>query len=188
MKIYNPVFRFHFMTVIALLTLAACDSTSNRIELPPDDLGSVVTQAVQDFSMRPVISKSGKQEYLLTIAFNKDNAILRLPDGISIMSRRKRSRNVVIYDDGKGFDSQAGDSIYTGVVPDRCIPSGSDAHERTGKKLTIACSFEFVGPGKECGDFGTCPDRVHRSWLWGLIEYDVDIVVCFCLVDCEVST
>lgn len=188
MNIYKPSNRIFSMAVSAVLTLAACDSTSIRPDLIPDDIGSIVTQSVQEFKMRPVTSKSGKQQYLLTIAFKKNNAHLRLPDGINIMSRRKRSPNVVIYDDGKGFDSQAGDGIYSGIVPDRCIPAGPAAGDRASKKVEISCSFAFVGPGKECGDFGTCPERVHRSWLWGLIQYDVDIVICFCLIDCEISS
>ena len=50
-----------------------------------------------------------------------------------------------------------------------------------------SCKFEFVGPGEKCGEYGTCPETAHRSFLWGLIEYDTDIVLCWCLVECDIS-
>jgi len=50
-----------------------------------------------------------------------------------------------------------------------------------------SCKIEFVGPGEKCGDYGTCPETAHRSFLWGLIEYDTEIVLCWCLVECDIS-
>ncbi len=187
MNIYNPSNRIFLMGVFALLTLAACDSTEIRRDIIPEEMESLISQSVREFKVSPLTSKSGTPEYLLTIKFDKDNPRLRLPDGINIMGRRKRAPNVVIYDDGKGLDDRAGDGIYSGIVPNGCVPAGPTARERASKKLEFSCTFEFVGPGSECGGFGRCPGRVHRSFLWGLIEYDTDILFCVCIVECEVT-
>ncbi|GMQ81689.1 MAG: hypothetical protein BMS9Abin05_1124 [Rhodothermia bacterium] len=187
MNIYKPSNRIFLMSVLGLLTLAACDSSAIRGDLSPEEMESIITQSVREFKVSPRTSKSGTPEYLLTIKFDKDNPSLRLPSGINIMGRRKRAPNVVIYDDGKGFDDRAGDGVYSGIVPNGCVPAGPTARERASKRLVFSCTFEFVGPGGECGGFGTCPDRVHRSLLWGLIEYDTDILFCVCIAECEVS-
>lgn len=175
------------LTVIALFSFTGCDSSS-LVEPPSTEhLKSVLSSSVRSVSIRPVIGKSGNKNFLLKMEFDKRGSRLRLPDGINILSRRKGSPNVVIYDDGKKFDARAGDGIYSGIVPDGCMPRTRAGHLAYGKEIGITCKFEFVGPGEECGSWGECPERVHRSLLWGLIEYDTDILFCVCLVDCELS-
>jgi hypothetical protein len=31
------------------------------------------------------------------------------------------------------------------------------------------------------------PDTAHRSFFWGLIEYDTEVVLCFCLTECDID-
>lgn len=176
-----------YLTVFALFSFSGCDSSA-LVETPPTEhLKSVISSSVRSVSVRPVIGKSGKNNFVLKITFDNSDSRLRLPDGINILSRRKGSPNVVIYDDGKKFDAHAGDGVYSGIVPHGCLPRGHKSRIVYGKTLELSCKFEFVGPGEECGGFGECPERVHRSLLWGLIEYETNIIFCVCIVDCELS-
>jgi len=175
------------LTIIALLFFLGCDSSA--LVQPPaaEQLKSMISSSVRSVSVNPVIGKSGGRQFVLKIEFDNSGSSLKLPHGINILSRRKASPNVVIYDNGNGFDTHAGDGVYSGVVPDGCVPHTRYGRNRYGKDLEVTCKVEFVGPGQECGAFGECPERVRRSWLWGLIEYDTDIIFCVCIVDCELT-
>jgi hypothetical protein len=50
-----------------------------------------------------------------------------------------------------------------------------------------SCKIEFAGPGQQCGSYGTCPDTAQRSFFWGLIEYETEVVLCFCLTECDID-
>lgn len=74
-------------------------------------------------------------------------------------------------------------------LPDAEFPAHSESSIRLAglQEEKSSCKLEFVGPGEKCGSYGTCPETAHRSFLWGLIEYDTDIVLCWCLTECDVS-
>ncbi len=182
--ITRPAF---YLTAIALFSFSGCDSSALVHPTSTEHLKSVLSSSVRSVSVRPVIGKSGSDQLVLKIAFENSGSRLRLPDGINILPRRKGSPNVVIYDDGKKFDARARDGVYSGIVPDGCVPRARSGRLAYGKEIEITCKIEFVGPGEECGAFGECPKRVRRSLLWGLIEYETDIIFCVCIVDCELT-
>lgn len=180
-----------FCVIVSTLMVSACDSADLRNNSVPStastEISLIARDAVESFTVTPVAGKSGATRFLLRVQFQNNRHRLRLPKGLNILSRRKDASNVVIYDDGKRFDELAGDGIYSGIISDGCVPADAEQQARAGKQLDFTCTFEFVGPGEECGEFGECPERVHRSLLWGLIEYETDIVFCVCIVECEVT-
>jgi len=189
-SLFSPI-GFAVAAALIAAVLSGCDSSN--FESDPDDrpdaqhLSQIAADAVQAVTVSPVIGKSGQTEFLLNIQFRKNRRGLRLPKGLNILSRRKGDPNIVIYDDGFQFDDRAGDGLYTGIIPDGCMPNDATIRTTAAKKLDFTCTFEFVGPGQACGEFGECPDRVHRSLLWGLIQYETDILFCVCIVECEVT-
>jgi hypothetical protein len=173
----------------AAISVSACDTA--RVDPPDiasDALKVAAESAVSRATVTPAAGKDGRMEYLLRVEIDRDRRRLRLPGGINVLGRRSGSSNAVIFDDGRGVDRVAGDGIYSGIIDDGCIPeSGSSTGPAAGKDVEVTCSIDFVGPGETCGSWGECPERVHRSWLWGLIEYDVDILFCFCLDSCDIA-
>lgn len=175
-----------YLCVTACDTTTSVDPPSNDAD-PPEATALDFRPSVKSVTALPVTGKSGRKQFLLRLELDRRDRRFRLPSGINVLARRRGGSGSVIYDDGRGVDAEAGDGVYSGLVSEGCVPGARLAGKSAGDDLEFSCTIDFVGPGKECGDWGTCPERVHRSLLWGLIEYDVDILFCVCLDECEVT-
>ena len=178
-----------FVVTSALST--GCDSPTSAVADHGESLQKVAESMVQSVRVTLVADKSKNSGFFLTVTLKQNARNLRPPGAINILSQRKGFPNSLIYDNGQGLDQLAGDGIFTGRVPESCLPSDTSprfsSENRAAKEPEISCKFDIVAPGEECGSYGECPETVHRSWLWGLIEYDTDIVFCFCLVECTLK-
>ncbi len=170
------------------MSSAGCDSNQDVSAPDQDELSNFIHTSVEEFSIETAPTKSGENQFVARLQFRDGLSSLRLPAGINILARRSGTSNVVIYDDGMGVDEHANDGTYTGLIPEGCVPPALPQNAAYGKRVEVTCTFEFVGPGSECGEFGECPERVKRSLLWGLIEYETDILFCVCIVECEVTS
>ncbi len=74
-----------------------------------------------------------------------------------------------------------------GHAPRSAHPAAAPVRGVAIQEKDTSCKLEFVGPGEKCGSYGTCPETAHRSFLWGLVEYDTRIVLCWCLTECDIS-
>lgn len=168
------------------LLFMACDSTAvYEVDEPIDVLRSI--ELIESIEMTPLPAKNEFEpiEYLLKATLRKVDHI-KYPDVINLLGFSVDSPSSLIYDDGSGSDELAGDLVYTGVVTKACSPIDIP-HDAAAKKITISCSVSFILPGQECEGHGVCPGSVSRSFLWGLIEYDTSVAVCWCGIECSVE-
>jgi hypothetical protein len=147
---------------------------------------NLIASSLESVTARPIAGKTGQTQYVLRVAFSPERNGLRLPGGLNILGGRE-SGSSIIYDDGTGYDEHAGDGVFTGLVSEACLPV-QHTSPRAGKDLVLSCKLKIVSPGTECGEWGECPETLHRSLLWGLIEYDTDTLFCFCLDECEIGS
>jgi hypothetical protein len=175
-------------SILILLALAivavGCDNSPQATT--EADEKAVVMSAFKSATATRLASKTadGDPEYLLQIAFDPNHPGIRLPEAVNVLPQLDGTPVTAVTDDGTGFDAVAGDGIFSAVVPNGCVGS-TDAAGKA--EIPLVCDVKIVAPGEQCLGYGTCPERVHRSLLWGLIEYDTDIVFCFCLEKCSVS-
>lgn len=175
--------RIPLLTALALLFVAVgCDSTMSVPEATArfDE----VHAAFRSARATPVAAKTpdGEQQMLLEVTFDPDAGI-RLPEAVNVLPQTRGGSATAIWDNGLGVDRVAGDGIFTAVVPRGCVPT-DDTAAKSGD-IGWSCKVVFVPPGETCGVWGECPERTERSFLWGLIEYETDVVFCFCLIDCD---
>lgn len=176
------------LLAVVCLGITACDS--NQLDTPEEDalasLQSIERIESMEMTPIPVQEEGAEQEYVLRVTMKK-SADIQFPDVINLLGMSKNMPSSLIYDDGTGYDAIAGDLVFTGVVTDACTPF--DLPEGVAAKdvfsITIKCSGDFILPGEECEGEGICPETASRSFLWGLIEYDTSVAVCWCGFACE---
>lgn len=129
-------------------------------------------------------NENGEIDYLLEVVL-RDVEAIEYPDAVNILGLVDGMPSTLISDDGTGVDAVALDRIYSGIVPESCLAAGIP-DERAGKgfKITMSCDWTFISPGDDCAGYGTCPETAHRSFLCGLIEYDTNVVTCWCRGEC----
>jgi len=187
-KSLRPEFLFQLLLLASFVAgSSGCDSGPAPSRVSDDQMRNLIDSALESATARPVAGKDGKRQYVLRVSFSPDLHGLRLPHGLNILGRKKPRTGAVIYDDGSGFDEYAGDGVYTGLISDACLPTPDKPSDRAGKDLVLSCKLKIVSPGTECGEWGQCPETLHRSLFWGLIEYDTDTLFCFCLDECEIG-
>jgi hypothetical protein len=178
-----------FTLFICTALISGCDITDSAAGSGANEgdqlLHPLNTSDLNYVRVSPKLGKSGVSEYKLMISIKDSSPWRPRLGGIRILSRSAEDRPVIIRDDGRGADLLAGDGIFSGTITEGCLETAPD--QVVGKEVDFSCTLKFVGPGQECGNWGACPERVHRSTLWGLIEYSTDIVVCVCLVECSFS-
>lgn len=185
--------RIHTLGIVVAVILlvfvyaTGCDSVSDSPALDSVSLESIAESQVRSVTVQPMTPQSDPPSYLLTVVIEPDANRLSLPSAINVLSQGPGLPNTTIEDTGQGVDVTAGDGVFTGIVPLACIAEIADELPGPGKLNEFNCKFEIVAPGSECGTYGECPRRAHRSFLWGLIEYDTDILFCFCLIECEIG-
>lgn len=178
-----------WMGLLALLCffVTACDS--NQLETSEDAITSLKSiELIESMEMTPipVTEEGAEQEYVLRVTM-KESAEVDFPDVINLLGMSENMPSSLIYDDGTGFDEVPGDLVFTGVVTEACapfeLPKGVAAKDVFS--ITIKCSGSFIRPGDVCEGEGVCPETASRSFLWGLIEYDTNVAVCWCGFSCE---
>ena len=117
----------------------------------------------------------------------KPDVAIRYPKAFRILGMSESGNAITMRDDGQGGDAYEGDYTYSARVDRSCLESGLPA-TLAGKDIlsfTLTCDFDFISPGESCAGHGICEETASRSFLWGLIEYDVDVVTCWCFLGCE---
>ena len=132
---------------------------------------------------------SAKEERFILEIRVDESAGIRYPEAFNVLGMRNDGSVTRMADTGQGIDAMAGDGVYSAYVDRSCLEN--DSIDRfAGKdivKFTLTCEIDFVSPGEECEGEGVCPESASRSWLWGLIEYEVDVVTCWCFQGCDVD-
>ncbi|MDA1027681.1 MAG: hypothetical protein O3B41_01325 [Bacteroidetes bacterium] len=169
------------------LGLVGCDaSAATDLSDPVDSLTS--TNLIESMVMTPIPSRDGslEQEYVLEVTM-KSTTEVSYPEVINLLGATEKMPASLIYDDGSGYDKTPGDLVFTGVVTEACapfdLPKGVAAKDIFFVKVT--CSGDFIRPGEECEGYGICPEQTSRSFLWGLIEYDTSVALCWCGFECS---
>mgnify|MGYP006919620185 CR=1 FL=1 len=172
---------------LVCLGITGCDASAfSDTQDEMDSLKS--TDLIESMVMTPIPTRDGtlEQEYVLEVTM-KATANVTYPDAINLLGLSEKMPASLIYDDGSGYDKTPGDLIFTGVVTEACapfdLPKGVAAKEIFFIKVT--CSGDFIRPGEECEGYGVCPEQASRSFLWGLIEYDTSVAVCWCGLSCS---
>ncbi len=179
---------------MATLTLmmciwTGCDAGSSALEKPtdPDATALLATMDfVESVEMTVLNPGSGKEEQLILHVQMDETAKIRYPEAFNILGMREDGSVARMEDNGTGADAVAGDGLYSAWVDRSCLEDGS-LPETVGKDImefTLSCDVSFIAPGSECEGEGVCPESDSRSFLWGLIEYDVDVVTCWCFQGC----
>jgi len=145
-----------------------------------------LVQAVEMTIENPGSAK--EEQYVLHVTLNPE-APLRRPEAFHILGMRNDGGVTRLEDNGVKEDDLAGDGTYSARVDRSCL-EGLDTSQWLGKdiiSLTLSCGIDFISPGAECAGEGICPESASRSLLWGLIEYEVDVVTCWCFEGCDVD-
>jgi hypothetical protein len=172
---------------LIVLGITGCDASalSDKDEAM-DSLTSI--DLIESMVMRPlpVKEEGAVQEFVLEVTMKSTDTVA-YPDVINLLAASDKMPASLIYDDGTGYDKTPNDLIFTGVVTEACapfdLPAGAAAKEIFSIKIT--CSGDFIRPGEDCEGYGVCPEEVSRSFLWGLIEYDTSVAVCWCGIECS---
>ncbi len=172
--------------VLVCFSFTACDTADPVAESTDEQLAEFTQSDIESVNVSPIAGKE-TTEYRIELRLQDNLRGVRVPDVINILAQGPGLDNVSIFDDGLGLDQQRGDGIFTGVIPSDCISKETQRGGAMPTYFTPGCKVQIVGPGGICGEWGKCPDRVHRSLFWGLIEYDTDVAVCICLVECTVE-
>ena len=179
-----------FALILVLGT--GCDAGA----LPPAEATSpnaVAALASMDFveSVEMTVENPGSakdERFILEIQVN-ESADIRYPEAFNVLGMRNDGSVTRMVDSGSGVDAQAGDGIFSAYVDRSCLEADT-IEQYAGKdivKFTLTCEIDFVSPGESCEGEGVCPESASRSWLWGLIEYEVDVVTCWCFQGCDVD-
>lgn len=177
--------------LIVGLALVGCDSAPLDAAPHGTELRETTSLAAIDFvdQVAMTVEKVGpsKEEVnTLHITLKPDSGI-RYPEAFRILGMSEKGEAVIMRDDGAGDDLIAGDLTYSARVDRSCLETDLST-ELAGKDIlsfTLSCDFDFIAPGEECEGYGVCEETASRSFLWGLIEYDVDVVTCWCFLGCE---
>ena len=139
-----------------------------------------------EMSPLPVADNEETEQYVLRVQLSEIEGV-RYPLAFNMLGATSHSPSSMVHDDGTGYDAIAGDLIYSGVVTQSCdelqIPEGMSGKDIIS--ITVSCEGDFITPGEECEGEGVCPETAERSFLWGLIEYETDVVVCWCGFSCD---
>ena len=185
---FNPSIIASFLFIATMLAVTGC----NSVDAPPtneSDAALILTvDDVESVEAMSVIGKSGVVEYQLQVKLKPSRKRSRIK-ALQMLAQNLDQKSVFLVDDGSGSDTYSNDGIYSARVPANCIPvkNRSSSLVISGKELGLECKINFVGPGEKCDKWNDCPSRVERSILWGLIKYETDIVVCFCLEECTIT-
>ncbi len=170
------------------IIFTGCDSSGlNKAEDTVAELNAL--DLVDTVEMTQLKTKKGEEkEFLLEVTLREEEEV-RYPDAINLLGLSKDMPSTLLTDDGLGMDSMAGDRIYSGIVPESCIPGGIPPEHANKDIITITftCDWDLIRPGEECEGHGTCPSTAERSWLWGLIRYETNVVTCWCRGECDVE-
>jgi hypothetical protein len=178
----------HIFPLLLCLVFAACDSTDPAAGPVEEELVAFAASHIEEVNVTPIAGKESS-EFRIELKVRGGLDGVRLPDAINILAQGPGLENVAIFDDGRGIDRKGRDGVYTGVIPSDCIAgSTTRGGGAVMPRFKIGCKVQIVGPGGVCGEWGKCPESVHRSLLWGLIEYDTDVVVCVCLIECTFTS
>ena len=169
------------------LFLSGCDTIgANDEESAMDVFTSIDLIESMEMSPLPVGENEDVQEYVLRVKLKNVEGI-KYPEAINLLGATTHTPSSLVFDDGSAFDVAAGDLIFTGVVTESCseiaIPEGIGGKDII--KIKLSCEGDFISPGDDCEGHGTCPETAQRSFLWGLIEYETDVSVCWCGFSCD---
>jgi len=174
---------------LMMMLWTGCDAGSSALEGPSDPDAVTVLSGmdfVESVEMTVLNPGSAKEEKLALRVRMDDAAPIRYPEAFNILGMRTDGSVARMEDSGTGADEFAGDGVYSAWVDRSCLDDGS-VPEWAGKDIiefSLSCDVDFIAPGSECEGEGVCPESASRSFLWGLIEYDVDVVTCWCFQGC----
>ena len=189
--IQNALQPVGWMAVVTLMMCfwTGCDTGSSAMDEPLDPAGASLLAEmdfVESVEMTVLNPGSAKDEQLILHVQMDETARIRYPEAFHILGMRNDGSVARMEDNGLGADAVAGDGLYSAQVDRSCLEDGS-LPEAAGKDIlefTLSCDVNFIAPGSECAGEGVCPETDSRSFLWGLIEYDVDVVTCWCFQGC----
>lgn len=174
------------LACLGVLVGTGCESAG--VQPGPDPVATLASMdLVQSVDMTILRPEAGKEEaYLLQITLDPD-APVRFPEAFQVFGMKDDGQMATLEDNGQGDDLVAGDLIYTARVDRSCLEEGTlDAMAaKAGPEISLTCDVDFISPGEECPGYGVCPETAERSFLWGLIEYEVDVFTCWCFQGCS---
>lgn len=143
---------------------------------------------IEEVRMSVIPEASGKEEQFRLEVAVSPSAMLRYPEAFNAFGLRTEGGITRLEDSGSGADLVKGDRVFSAWVDESCL-SDEKALDAAAKdvSLTLSCDVSFISPGEECPGHGICPESAERSFLWGLIEYEVDVVTCWCFEGCNVD-
>lgn len=183
-----------WLTLLALILGlgTGCDATVNSFtETTPENATRHLSEMDLVKAVEMTIDNPGsakEEQYVLHVTLNTE-APLRWPEAFHILGMQNDGGVTRLEDNGMKEDVLAGDRTYSAKVDRSCL-EGLDTSQWVGKdiiSLTLSCEIDFISPGAECEGEGVCPESASRSFLWGLIEYEVDVVTCWCFQGCNVE-
>ncbi|MDA0379120.1 MAG: hypothetical protein O2899_06470 [Bacteroidetes bacterium] len=188
MKTMNRIrSRIALLAVLMVGALVGAGCESAGVEPGGDPVATLASMdLVRSVDMTIENMGSGKEEaYVLEITLEPD-ARVRYPAAFQVFGMKDNGQVAILEDTGTGDDRVAGDLVYTARVDRSCLQD-NQLQRLAGKetpKVTLTCEVDFISPGQECPGHGVCPETAERSFLWGLIEYEVDVVTCWCFQGC----
>jgi len=163
-----------------------CDSSAMDAETDPVEILDSL-ELIDEVQMTKMDTREGQEdEFLLEVTLREEPDV-RYPSAINLLGLSREMPSTLLADNGIGADAEKGDRVYSGVVPESCVPGGVPlaGAAKDVVTITISCDWDLIRPGEECEGYGTCPSTAQRSWLWGLIEYETNVVTCWCRGGCE---
>jgi len=191
-RINHAACRTGWLTVLTLMLVigTGCDTGfGGPAELQPEEATQRLADmdVVESVEMTIANPGSAKDERLtLEVTLRPEEAV-RYPEAFHVLGMRNDGEVALLQDSGSGADAIAGDGVFSAYVDRSCIEE-MDTSAWAGKdiiSLTLTCEIDFISPGAECEGEGVCPETASRSFLWGLIEYEVDVFTCWCFQGCS---
>lgn len=144
---------------------------------------------VERVEMTVVDPGSAKDERLILHVSMREDPGIRMPEHFNVLGMSDDGSPVLMRDDGRIDDDVAGDRTYSAEVDRSCIegPLPASSPGKDPLKFTLTCDVNFISPGETCEGAGECPASASRSFLWGLIEYETDVVTCWCFQGCDME-
>lgn len=176
------------LLVTGLFAGTGCESAG--VEPGEDPVATLASMdLVQSVDMTILRSGPGKEDdYVLEVTLKPDGRV-RYPEAFQVFGMKEDGQITVLEDNGAGDDLAAGDLVYTARVDRSCLQEDAltAVAGKDEPKITLTCEVDFISPGQECPGHGVCPETAERSFLWGLIEYETDVVTCWCFQGCDIE-
>lgn len=171
MSTYQKILSALSSGLLLALVLAACEPFTQAAD---EGAGAFDPAIVESVRVQPAPSgKASDGRLLLTITLRPDANASALPDGFSL-----NGSGVILRDDGAAADGTGGDRVYSALVPAELVPVAAGKLASGQLEEGVKCKIEFAPAGEElCGRICEGKSIIFRQ----------EVVVCFCITECEIS-